>query len=57
MRGVAPPRVEIDLFGVGQRIITKDEGLTAAPMILVKALRITIKSGLSLLGIKAPERM
>ena len=40
-----------------QRIITEDEGQTAARMLLVKALQITIRSGLSLLGIKAPERM
>jgi arginyl-tRNA synthetase len=40
-----------------QRIITEDEGQTAARMLLVKALQITIKRGLSLLGIKGPERM
>jgi arginyl-tRNA synthetase len=40
-----------------QRIITEDQDLTAARMFLVKALQITIKSGLSLLGIQAPERM
>ncbi len=40
-----------------QRIITEDQDLTAARMLLVKALQITIKSGLSLLGIQAPERM
>jgi arginyl-tRNA synthetase len=40
-----------------QRIIAEDQGQTAARMLLVKALQITIKSGLSLLGIKAPERM
>ncbi|UCB53187.1 MAG: arginine--tRNA ligase [Candidatus Zixiibacteriota bacterium] len=40
-----------------QRIITEDEDQTAARMLLVRALQVTIKSGLSLLGIKAPERM
>ncbi|MGB2804581.1 MAG: arginine--tRNA ligase [Candidatus Zixiibacteriota bacterium] len=40
-----------------QRIITEDEGQTAARMLLVKALQITLKSGLALLGIRAPERM
>jgi arginyl-tRNA synthetase len=40
-----------------QRIIAEDENLTAARMLLVRALQVTIKSGLSLLGIKAPERM
>lgn len=40
-----------------QRIITEDETLTAARMLLVKSLQTTIRSGLSLLGIKAPERM
>jgi arginyl-tRNA synthetase len=40
-----------------QRIITEDETLTAARMLLVKSLQITVRSGLSLLGIKAPERM
>ncbi len=40
-----------------QRIITEDQRLTAARMLLVKAAQVTVKSGLSLLGIKAPERM
>jgi arginyl-tRNA synthetase len=40
-----------------QRIITEDRDQTAARMLLVKALQITTKGGLSLLGIKAPERM
>jgi len=39
------------------RIITEDEKSTSARMLLVKAIQITIKSGLSLLGIRAPERM
>jgi len=40
-----------------QRIITEDDNLTAARMLLVKALRLTIRNGLALLGIKAPESM
>lgn len=40
-----------------QRIITEDEDLTAARMLLVRALQLTVKSGLSLLGIESPERM
>jgi len=40
-----------------ERIITGDERSTRARMLLVKAIQSTIKSGLSLLGIKAPERM
>jgi arginyl-tRNA synthetase len=40
-----------------QRIITEDEKSTQARMLLVKAIQFTVKSGLSLLGIKAPERM
>ncbi len=39
------------------RIITEDEKSTSARMLLVKAIQVTLKSGLSLLGIKAPERM
>jgi arginyl-tRNA synthetase len=40
-----------------ERIITEDERLTSARMLLVKAVQVTVKSGLSLLGIRAPERM
>jgi arginyl-tRNA synthetase len=39
------------------RIITEDEKSTSARMLLVKAIQVTLKSGLSLLGIEAPERM
>jgi arginyl-tRNA synthetase len=39
------------------RIITEDERSTQARMLVVKAIQITVKSGLSLLGIKAPDRM
>ena len=39
------------------RIITEEAGLTDARMLLVKAIQITLKNGLSLLGIETPERM
>jgi arginyl-tRNA synthetase len=39
------------------RIITEDQRLTGARMMLVKGIRTVLKDGLSLLGIKAPERM
>ncbi len=39
------------------RIITEEAGLTDARMFLVKAIQSTLKNGLSLLGIEAPERM
>ncbi len=39
------------------RIITDDERSSSARMFLVKTIQVTVKSGLSLLGIKAPERM
>jgi arginyl-tRNA synthetase len=39
------------------RIITDDSNLTSSRMLLVSVLQITIKSSLSLLGIKAPNRM
>jgi len=39
------------------RIITEDTGLTDARMLMVKTIQITLKNGLSLLGIKAPEKM
>jgi arginyl-tRNA synthetase len=39
------------------RIITEDEESTSSRMLLVKAIQCTVKSGLSLLGIRAPERM
>jgi len=40
-----------------QRIITEDGILTDARMLLVKGVKAVLKSGLSILGIKAPERM
>jgi arginyl-tRNA synthetase len=39
------------------RIITEDEKFTSSRMLLVKAIQLTVKNGLSILGIKAPERM
>ena len=39
------------------RVITDDERSSSARMFLVKTIQVTVKSGLSLLGIKAPERM
>ena len=40
-----------------ERIITEDERSTSARILLVLAIQVTLKSGLSLLGIKAPDRM
>ncbi|MGB8658609.1 MAG: arginine--tRNA ligase [Candidatus Zixiibacteriota bacterium] len=40
-----------------QRIISEDDKSTSARMLLVKAAQITVKNGLSLLGIRAPGRM
>jgi len=40
-----------------ERIITEDERSTSARILLVMAIQLTVKSGLSLLGIKAPDRM
>jgi arginyl-tRNA synthetase len=40
-----------------ERIITKDGRLTSARMLLIQAIQLTVKSGLSLLGIRAPESM
>ena len=39
------------------RIITDDDRLTCARMLLVKVIQVTVRSGLSLLGIKAPQSM
>jgi arginyl-tRNA synthetase len=39
------------------RVISEDEELTAARLILVNAARIVLKNGLNILGITAPERM
>lgn len=40
-----------------QRIITEDQRSTQARMLLVKAIQIVVRSGLSLLSIRSPERM
>ena len=40
-----------------ERIITQDRKTTAARMLLAKAIQTVLKDGLSILGIKAPERM
>ncbi|MFQ6092820.1 MAG: arginine--tRNA ligase [bacterium] len=39
------------------RVVTEDSELTAARLMLVEAVKIVLKNGLSLLGISAPERM
>ncbi len=39
------------------RVLTEDEGLTAARLYLVKAIRIVVRNALSLVGIEAPEEM
>ena len=39
------------------QIITDDEGLTKARVMLVEAVRNTLASGLGLLGLVAPEKM
>ena len=40
-----------------ERIITSDEVSTQARMLLVSGIQPVVKSGLAILGIKAPERM
>ncbi len=40
-----------------ERIITSEEDSTRARILLIKAVQTVVKSGLALLGIKAPERM
>ena len=40
-----------------QRIITQDQRATEARMLLAKGIQTVLKDGLSILGIKAPERM
>lgn len=39
------------------RIVTEDEELTYARLVLVEAMRITLRNGLELLGISQPESM
>jgi arginyl-tRNA synthetase len=40
-----------------ERIITEDQISTDARMLMVKGVQIVLKNGLSILGIKAPEKM
>jgi arginyl-tRNA synthetase len=44
-------------FYNSHRVITGDEALTAARLVLVGATRIVLRNGLRLLGLSAPERM
>jgi len=39
------------------RVVTEDQPLTLARLFLLDALRITIKNGLAIMGISAPEKM
>lgn len=39
------------------RVISEDSGLTAARLLLCRAVQIALRDGLSILGINAPERM
>ena len=43
--------------GDRHRVLSEDEGLTAARLGLALAVRSVLASGLGLLGISAPERM
>lgn len=38
-------------------VLTDDEGLRAARLVLVRAIQIVLRNGLTVLGISAPERM
>ncbi|WP_073164568.1 arginine--tRNA ligase [Desulfofundulus australicus] len=44
-------------FYNSHRVITGDEAMTAARLVLVGATRIVLRNGLRLLGLSAPERM
>ncbi len=48
---------DFNRFYQKHRIITPDERSTEARMLLVKGIQTVLKDGLSVLGIKAPERM
>ncbi|MBN4054380.1 arginine--tRNA ligase [Nitrospira defluvii] len=39
------------------RVITEDRALSRARLVLITAVRVVLKNGLDLLGIRAPERM
>jgi arginyl-tRNA synthetase len=64
--GLAPQRIAryihelaglLHSFYNSHRVITPDRDLSAARLVLVEATRITLKNGLGLLAINAPERM
>ena len=44
-------------FYVLNKVISDDESMTNARLILTEASRIVIKNGLTILGISSPERM
>ena len=44
-------------FYYDYRIIDEDAGQTAARLMLAKAVEATLRRGLWLIGVKAPERM
>ncbi|ADI00685.1 arginine--tRNA ligase [Salisediminibacterium selenitireducens] len=44
-------------FYNADKVITDDEALTKARLALVEAVRITLRNGLSLVGVSAPEKM
>ena len=44
-------------FYNAKRVKSEDEELMKARIMLIKAVRITIKNALNVLGISAPERM
>jgi arginyl-tRNA synthetase len=48
---------ELHGFYHKHRVIHDDDGLTQARLLLVKAVGQTIRNGLMLLGVSAPERM
>ncbi|HBC91707.1 MAG TPA: arginine--tRNA ligase [Pelotomaculum sp.] len=64
--GLAPQRIArylhelaglLHSFYNSHRVITSDQALTAARLVLMDATRITLKNALGLLGLTAPERM
>lgn len=65
-RGLAPQRIArylhelaglLHSFYNSHRVITPDQELSAARLVLVEATRVTLKNALGLLGLSAPERM
>ncbi len=64
--GLAPQRIArylhelaglLHSFYNSHRVIIPEKDISAARLVLVEATRITLKNGLALLGINAPERM